>query len=148
MSWTLTDCCASTFKRVFRENLRSKKKLAVGKTVVLPGDIFWEDGRRRPSRPVHSHRMLQFFPSGNNPIISLKGLKRGGLTIMVKAKTSDIIEVANSQQLRSLKPEPEASSLEYGCIMKDLKTEGSHFAAEVLAKIANNGQLDFGKFEL
>lgn len=151
MSWRRADSLCAKFKKLFNKNLKPNERVVSGtKTLIVSGQVFWEDGRARPSRPAHSHRLLQFEPTRTAPLplIMLRGNQGGNIDVLVTTKTSDIIHLANSQQLSAIRPEAEVSNMGYGCIMKKLELEGVAFAAQVVAKAANQGLLNYENFKL
>ncbi len=141
MSWTKTDQYMSTVKSIVSELTKKEDLMITGKNLVLNGQVFWEDGSKRPSRPSHSHRLLRFTPTGCKPLVMLRGYQTGSFDVLIAEKSKSIIQICTARELRVLKPEPDASQLKYGCIFKNLGLEGATYAGEVIAKSISLGLL-------
>lgn len=148
MSWSKSDEYMGTVRSIVSGAARNKKAIVTGKNLVLTGQLFWEDGSKRPSRPSHSHRLMQFSAKGSKPVLMLKGYQTGTFDVLLSAKSTPIIQLCSARQLKVLSPEPETSQLKYGCLFKSLGLEGATYAAEVIVAALDAGLLDFGNLKL
>ena len=148
--WQKSDVLMRRFKDIVSKYLDSKGVYPAPNRVLIKGDVFWENGRWQPKRPKHAHRLMKFKTETvyHRQLVLLRGRPTGLFDLFLTCRRPCVIDTATSLELKNLDPKTSTITRDYGCEIKGIGLAGSTLGAELVCRLIENNQLDYGNFKL